>query len=178
MSHADFRPSGEARGLGFAAAARGPCQRRDLDDWAVVGGALPPKLADHIDHCPQCADQVRRVNRVHASLTLMRTQAVPMALLPRANGRALRLLRKVSRASSAVARLLQMNAEMSFWQRVGLHMMRVSLGVAAAGLTLVVRIGMLTGFEQTRSASQQLAARYFDRQSEETDGWSGPRSLV
>ncbi len=154
------------------------CDRADLKDWASRGGPLPARLAAHVMNCPTCATQVRRVNQVHASLTLLRTQSAPADLNGRANARALRMLRRAARASSAARRLLIMRPHLNRWQRTRIHMARMSLAAAAAMIMLVVRAGSLMGFEQTRLLREQLASAYWDRHVDPYGEFSGPRSLT
>ncbi len=139
------------------------CTRRDLDTWAQEGGPLPGRLAAHIRECPGCAEKVRRLSMVHASLGLLRTQPPPANLLARSNGRGLRMLRRVERASEAAKRLLLMRPDLPRWQRAQIHAARFSLAAAASLLLLLMRVGIMSGFEQTRRMGEQLAAAHWDR---------------
>jgi hypothetical protein len=165
-------------GLGEAGTPRIACNRPDLADWSVRGGPLPARLASHVNTCPACADRVRRVNEVHASFTLLRTQSASPNLLARANGRALRMLRRAARASAAAERLLRMHPQLSTWQRAQVHMARMSLGAAAAVLVLCARMGILAGFEQTRQMGEQLAATHWERHIDPGGQFLGPRDLA
>jgi hypothetical protein len=136
------------------------------------------RLAAHITSCPGCADKVRRINQVHASLMLLRTQAAPADLTARANGRALRMLRRAARASAAAQRLLVMRPGLNRWQRAQIHATRLSLTAAAAVVMLVVRAGTLMGFEQTRILGEQLAASHWERHIDPNAEFFGPRSLT
>lgn len=160
--------------------ASGPvaCERADLNDWASRGGPLPTRLAAHVAGCPGCAAKVRRVNEVHASLTLLRTQASPPELTARANGRALRMLRRAARASEAAERLLRMRPDLTPWQRAQVHMARVSLAAAAAIMLLILRTGTTLGFEKTRILGEQLAACHWERHIDPGGEFLGPRDLA
>ena len=158
-----------ARGPGGPASR--PCERPDLADWATRGGPLPSGLAAHIEHCPACADRVRRVNQVHASLTLLGSQPLPANLHARANGRALRMLRRVTRASAAAANLLRMRPNLSPWQRAQLYIARASLSAVAAVIVLVVRVGIISGIERTEAMGQALAAAHWDRHIDPDHEW-------
>jgi len=103
------------------------------------------------------------VNEVHASLMLLGSQPLPANLHARANGRALRMLRRVTRASEAASRLLRMRPNLTPWQRAQVHLARVSLGAVAATLMLMARVGILAGVEQTQSMGQTLASAHWDR---------------
>lgn len=153
------------------------CDRPDLTDWAARGGPLPLRLAAHVTTCPACAGRVRRVNQVHASLMLLRTQAAPPDLLARANGRAMRFLRRATRASQAAQRLLSMRPNLTFWQRTQIHLARMSIGAAAAALALLMRAGVLAGIEQTREAGEQLVAAQWEHIDPHGQSF-GPRSLT
>jgi len=154
--------SGVRSRVPVSGAAR-PCDRSDLATWSTHGGPLPGRLAAHVATCPGCAERVRRVNEVHASLMLLGSQPLPVNLHARANGRALRMLRRVTRASEAAARLLRMRPNLTPWQRAQVHLARVSLGAVAAGLMLMARVGILAGVEQTQSMGQALASAHWDR---------------
>ncbi len=123
------------------------------------------------------SEQVRRMNEVQVGLTLLCTQAAPPDLLARANGRALRMLRRASRVSAAAERLLRVRPNLSRWQRAQLHLARVSIGAAAALLMLVVRAGLLNGFENTRQLGELLAEKHWQRLAAAApDEWMGPRT--
>lgn len=154
------------------------CRRVATDDWAARGGPLPTRLAAHVAGCPDCAEMVRRVSHVHASLMLLRTQAAPADLNARANARALRMLRRAARASTAARRLLQMRPDLSRWQRTQIQVARLSLTAAAAVMMLVLRTGTLMGFEQTRLLTEQLAAAHWDRHIDPQGEFLGPRALT
>ncbi|NLX12810.1 MAG: hypothetical protein GXY44_04045 [Phycisphaerales bacterium] len=144
---------------------KGPsvCTRRDLTQWAEHGGPLPRGLAVHIRECPACAERVRRLSIVHASLGLICTQPSPANLVARSNGRGLRMLRRVERATVAARRLLLMRPDLPRWQRAQIHAARFSLAAAASLLMLLMRMGIMTGFEQTRRMGEQLAAAHWNR---------------
>jgi hypothetical protein len=150
------------------------CDRRDLTEWSIEGGPLPIRLAAHIRNCSACAAHVRRVNEVHASLNLLQSMSIPPDLPARANGRALRMLKRVARASSAAQRLLRIRPNLTRLQRAGIHLARMSLGAAAAVLTLLMRAGLLTGFEQTKQMGQALALRHWEQHIDPGDGSMGP----
>jgi hypothetical protein len=155
-----------------------PCDRRDLAEWSTRGGPLPSRLASHLLQCSGCAERVRRLSRVHSSLMLLRTQAAPADLSARANGRALRMLRRVARASAAANRLLRMRPDLGPWQRAQIHIARLSLGVAAAGLVLVTRASIFTGIERTRELGESLATRHWERHIDPDGEWFGPHGMV
>ena len=152
----------------------GACERADLNDWAGRGGPLPASLAAHVAHCHACAAKVRQISQVHAALGLIRTEALPADLTARANGRALRMLRRAARATAAAERLLRMRPNLSIWQRTQIYAARFSLTAAAAGLTLIVRFGLFSGFEQTREMGRTLAMRHWERHIDGTGEWLGP----
>jgi hypothetical protein len=154
------------------------CSRPDLHKWADTGGALPGRLSDHIRLCPGCADQVRRVSTVHTGLMLLQSQPLPHGLQNRASNRALRMLRRVARASEAAARLLKMRPGLSRWQRAKLHIARVCCGAVAASLVLVVRVGVMTGVYRTRDLGQQLAAAHWDRHIDPNHEWLDPHRMA
>ncbi|MHC4442206.1 MAG: hypothetical protein ACYTF1_16380 [Planctomycetota bacterium] len=151
------------------------CERRDLTDWATRGGKLPAPLADHIRDCPGCAGQVRRVNQTHAALSLLRTQAVPRTCWSKSNNRALRMLRRIARASAKATRLLKTSPNLTPWQRARLHIARATLSAAAAGLILLLRTGIFTGFEKTQDYGETLASLHWDRHIDPDGEWMGPR---
>lgn len=152
------------------------CRRADLEAWADRGGPLPARLARHVRECDACAAHVRRVSEIHVGLTLLCTQSPPTSLSARANGRVLRFLRRAARASEAAHRLLRMRPEMSPYQRAYVHMARLSVGVAAALVMLVVRTGLITGFEETRNLGEQLAEKHWERHIDPNGEWFGPRN--
>lgn len=147
------------------------CDRTDLSRWSDEGGPLPPGLANHIAHCEACSEQVRRINRVHASLALLGNQPLPANLHARANGRALRMLRKATRASEAAGRLLRMRPDLPFWQRAQVHIARASMASAAAFLVCMMRIGLLAGIEHTETMGQTLASAHWDRHIDPDREW-------
>ncbi len=165
-AHIANRGGGPAPGGAPAA-----CERRDLADWAERGGALPARLSAHVARCPGCADLVRRVSDVHASLTLLQTRAVPNPLPARANNRALRMLRRAARASAAAAKLLRTQPRLPLWQRVQLHVMRASLATVVAVFFLIMRIGLLGGIERTQEMGEQLADAHWQRHIDPTGEW-------
>ncbi len=150
------------------------CDGRLVESWAGSGGPLPHRLATHVIDCESCADRVRRVNQVHASLALLTTQRVPGRLANRANARALRMLRRAARASAAASRLLRIRPDLTPWQRAQVHLVRVSAGAVAAMLVLVVRVGAYRGLEHTRSAGEHLAAVHWDRHIDPDHEWLQP----
>ena len=154
------------------------CSRPDLLKWSDTGGSLPRRLSDHIRLCPGCAEQVRRVSTVHAGLTLLVNQPLPHELQSRASSRALRMLRRVARASNAAGRLLRMRPSLSPWQRVKLRIAQSCLGAVAAVLMLVVRVGMVAGIEETRDLGEQLAAAHWDRHIDPNNEFLDPPSLA
>ncbi len=154
------------------------CSRPDLLKWSDTGGSLPRRLSDHIRLCPGCAEQVRRVSTVHAGLTLLTNQPLPHELQGRASSRALRMLRRVARASREAGRLLRMRPNLSPWQRVKLRIAQGCLGAVAAVLVLVVRAGMVAGFEETRELGKQLAAAHWDRHIDPDNEFLDPPSLA
>jgi len=134
-----------------------------LANWSVDGGPLPIRLSEHVKRCAACQAQVDRVNRVQASLTLLQTQALPPNLHARANGRALRLLRRAERASAAARELLCCRPDLPYWQRIQFQVTRLTCGVAATFLLLMIRTGVIHAAEETRDMGQTLAAMYADR---------------
>jgi hypothetical protein len=158
---------------GTAGRSAPPCDRTDLANWTSRGGPLPLRLQLHVARCPGCEAQVRRVNRLHASFALLRTQAAAPDLLARANGRALRMLRRAARASAAAQRLLVSRPNLTVLQRVHIHAARLSLSAVAAGLALLVRAGLLAGIDQTRTLDKYLATRNWDGQFVHDAGWPG-----
>lgn len=155
-----------------------PCDRTDMTAWSQNGGPLPTSLANHIATCPTCADRVRRVNQVHAGLTLLRTERVPTNTRARANGKALRMLRRAARASKAACRLLRMRPDLTPWQRAQVHVARVSLTSAAAVLLLLMRVGIFSGFEHTRQLGQQLADAHWQRHIDPDNEFLNPQDFV
>ncbi len=151
------------------------CHRADLLSWCERGGPLPARLAGHIQECAGCAERVRRASQVHLALTLLATQTAPSDLAVRANARALRFLRRAARASAAADRLLRMRPNLRPWQRAHLHLARLSLGAAAACLTLVARAGVLNSFEHTRVLGEYLATQHWQRHIDPAGEWLGPR---
>jgi len=155
-----------------------PFDQSDLLEWSARGGPLPKRLARHIESCAGCADRVRRVSQVHASLTILRTRPVPAGLYARANSRALRMLRRAARASAAARRLLAVRPNLSPWQRAQLQIARVTLGAAAALLILVMRAGVLTAVEETRAVGKQLAGIHWDRHIDPDHEWLDPPHMA
>lgn len=153
------------------------CERPDLEAWGDAGGALPRSLARHIRTCPSCAERVRRISEVQAGLTLLRTLPVPVNLQARSNGRALRMLRKAARASAAARRLLAARPELTPWQRAQLHLTRLSMGMAAAILILLIRTGVATGFQRTEATGQLLVSQW-ERHVDPNGEWFNPRTLA
>ncbi|UCD28234.1 MAG: hypothetical protein JSV03_14265 [Planctomycetota bacterium] len=151
------------------------CQRRDLTDWSLRGGKLPALLAWHIDECPGCARQVRRVNQTHASLALLRTQPTPRQFWTKSNNRALRMLRRIARASAKANHLLRIGPNLSRWQRARIHIARASLGAAAAFLIMFMRAGVFTGLEKTQDYGEALASLHWERHIDPDGEWFGPR---
>ena len=154
------------------------CTRRDLTQWAEKGGPLPQRLAAHVRECPACAEQVRRLSMVHASLGLLCTQSPPANLLARSNGRGLRMLRRIERASAAAKRLLLMQPDLPRWQRAQIHAARFSLAAAASLLVLLMRMGIMGGFEQTRRMGEQLAAAHWNRHIDPNREFLDPPSFA
>jgi hypothetical protein len=154
------------------------CPTRELHAWRLAGGPLPSRLADHAAACPACAAQVRAVSQVHAALALLSTQAAPPELTARANARALRFLRRAARATAAAHRLLRLRPTLTRYQRACIHMARMSVGAAAAMLGLLMRAGILTGFDRTRELGGKLAACHWQRQVDPDGEYLGPRSFV
>ena len=149
-----------------------------LAKWSIDGGPLPAGLSEHVGHCPACRAKVGRVNRVQASLTLLQTQALPPNLHARANGRALRLLRRAERASAAARELLCCRPDLPYWQRIQFHVTRVSCGVAATFLLLMIRTGVLRAAEETREMGENLAAMYADHHVNPDDSGTGHDSRL
>jgi len=118
------------------------------------------------------------VSTVHAGLTLMANQPLPHEMQGRASSRALRMLRRVARASREAGHLLRMRPNLSRWQRMKLRIAQGCLGAVAAVLVLVVRFGMVAGFEQTRDLGQQLAAAHWDRHIDPNNEFLDPPSLA
>jgi hypothetical protein len=154
------------------------CARADLADWSDRGGPLPARLAEHVLHCSDCAEQVRRVSEVHAGLTLLCTQTPPADLPARANARALRFLRRAARATAAAQRLLRMRPDLTPYQRAYVHFARLSVGAAAACVMLGMRVGVLSGVEQTRQLGEQLAQLHWQRHIDPDNEWLGPRATT
>lgn len=164
-------PTRMSRRDGHGVSVPAACDRPDLAAWSTQGGPLPARLADHVAECPGCARQVCRVNQVHASLMLLSSQPLPPNLHARANGRALRMLRRVTRASAAATRLLRMRPDLPLWQRVQVHIARASLSAAAAVLVLMMRAGVLSGVKETQALGQTLASAHWDRHIDPTGEW-------
>jgi hypothetical protein len=178
MSRAEMNPARRTPTSAAASNIPGACDRADLNDWAGRGGHLPNSLAAHVAECRGCAAKVRQISQVHAALGLMRTQSMPVDLPARANGRALRMLRRAARASAAAQRLLRMRPNLSIWQRAQIYTARLTLTAAAAGLMLVVRIGLFSGFEHTREMGRTLAMRHWERHIDGTGEWLGPPPMA
>ncbi len=170
LHHNGLSPSGTRAGSGDGQPAAA-CDRSDLARWSAKGGPMPARLADHIAECAGCAEQVRRVNRVHASLALLGSQPLPTNIHARANGRALRMLRRVTRASAAARHLLHMRPDLPFWQRAQIYVARFSLAAAVAALVFIVKLGVLTGIERTESLGQALASAHWDRHIDPNHEW-------
>ncbi len=164
------RTMGESVGPTSSPAA---CDRPDLLAWAENGGPLPVRLAEHVQNCPGCRERVRRANRVHAGLMLLRTAAPPRTLSVNSHGLALRMLARVTRASQQARELLTTRRELSRWEVVRLYTTRVSMGLAAAVLLLVVRTGVMLGINTGCRAGQDLANVYWDHVDPEHE-WINP----
>lgn len=147
------------------------CQRPDLTAWASQGGALPARLSVHIQNCPSCAERVRRVNQTHAGLMLLSHQALPPHLHARANGRAMRMLRRAERASAAARRLLAIRPDLPLFERARVHMTRAACGAAAALLVLVLRTGTQQGINRTVTLGQKLASLHYERHIDPDGEW-------
>jgi hypothetical protein len=154
------------------------CEHPDLLKWSDKGGPLPRRVTDHIRLCPGCDEQVRRVSQVHVGLTLLRSQPAPHGLYGQANSRAIRMLRRVARASAAAGQLLKMKPNLSAWQRARLHIARISLGAVAALLVLVTRAGVNTGVQETRDFGERLAAAHWDRHIDPNHEWLDPPRMA
>jgi hypothetical protein len=154
------------------------CEHPDLLKWSGKGGPLPRRMTEHIRLCPGCDEQVRRVSEVHAGLTLLRNQPAPHGLYGRANGRAMRMLMRVARASAAASQLLKMKPDLSPWQRARIHIARISLGAVAALLVLVTRAGVNTGVQETRDLGERLAAAHWDRHIDPNHEWLDPPRMA
>lgn len=153
------------------------CGRRDLMRWADRGGPLPSSLERHIRRCNDCAQAVRRCKEVHAGLTLLRTQTMPVGVVPEGQSGALRMLRRTERASKAALRMLQSKRNLTPWQRAQLQVTRLSMGAAAALLVLVVRTGVIGGIEKAHTTGTTLADRYYSQMSL-TDEMQNPRDMA
>lgn len=130
-------------------------------------------LAFHVVRCPGCADQVRRMNRVFAGLNLLRHEPVPVGGIHRAHARALRMVRRAARVSEAAQRILRMRPNLTPWERARIHAARYALAATAAGLLLVSRAGLLSGFERSRTLGHQLAALHWERHIDPEGEWLG-----
>jgi len=146
--------------------------------WADRGGPLPRSLLAHIQTCPGCSAQVRRINEVHAGLTLLGTQPLPRRLFERANSKALRMMRRAARASEAARRLLQMKPSLTPWQKAQLQLARISLGAAAAVLILVVRTGTVCGLNLIQDETQTLADLHYQRHIDPNGEFLDPPNLA
>ena len=171
MKGADRSPRRLMIGSPDEAGAGVYCDRADLARWSTRGGPIPSSLAAHVGRCRECADRVRHVNRLNASMTLLKAQAVPAGLMNRASQRALRMLRRAERTSADAQRALQAQPDLSSWQRTKLHLARGSMGAAAALLVLVMRVGVLGGLEQTRAAGEALAKAHWDKHIDPDGEW-------
>jgi hypothetical protein len=109
---------------------------------------------------------------------LLRTDRVPTNTRARANGKALRMLRRAARASKAAHRLLRMRPDLSPWQRAQVHIARVSLASAAAVLLMLMRVGILSGFEHTHQLGQQLADAHWNRHIDPDGEFFGRQDYV
>lgn len=154
------------------------CPSTDMHRWISRGGPLPARLTDHARSCPVCAERIRQINRVHAGLTLLGAQAVPVRTTSAANLRAMRMLRVAVRRSAAAARLLRSRPRLSWAQRAQLHMTRMTLASAAAGLMVVLRFGAIAGWERVEADGQRLAAAHWERHVDPTGEWMGPPPVV
>lgn len=171
-------PSSRPNHISTEGLPRPGCGRPDLLKWSATGGALPRRLSEHIRLCPGCADQVRRVSTVHTGLMLLQNQPVPHGLRTRANGRALRMLRRVARASEAAGRLLRLRPNLSPWQRAKLHIARGFCGAVAAALVLAARFGVMSGIDRTRDLGEQLAAAHWSRHIDPNNEFLDPPRLA
>lgn len=171
-------PSARLKHISTESLSRSDCGRSDMLKWSDAGGALPRRLSDHIRLCPGCAEQVRRVSTVHAGLTLLQSQPLPHELHKRANSRALRMLRRVARASAAASQLLQVRPNLSSWQRAKLHIARGCFGAVAAIIIVTLRVGAMVGIEQTKDLGDQLAAAHWDRHIDPNNEWLDPPKMA
>lgn len=147
------------------------CDRSDLRAWSERGGRLPRSLAAHILECPACARRVHAINTVLTGLSLINAQPVPLRTRRLANERALRFLQRAARASAAAQRLLRTNPNLTFWQRAWIHGGRLALSATAAAIVLLMRIGVIAGFEETRNLGEQMAAAHWERHIDPTGEW-------
>ncbi len=154
------------------------CDRRDLERWTDYGGPLPMSLASHLQRCDGCANYVRRVSKVHSSLTLIRTHSMPQRVLPGGNTRALRMLRRIVRASDEATRAVAGKPGLTTLQRVQLHVTRLSAGFAAAAILLVMRVGIVGGIEHVQNVGENLAESYWDNHSDPENDWLRPDRLA
>ena len=136
-----------------------------------LAGPLPSRLADHLGHCPSCSERVRRVNQAHAGLMLLGHQTLPPQLHARANGRALRMLRRAERASATARRLLATRPELPLLVRARVHMTQAACGAAAALLVLMLRAGTQQGIERTVELGQTLADLHVERHIDPDGEW-------
>jgi len=152
------------------------CNRRDLAKWSQRGGPLPGKLADHVTKCPACAHQVRSINQTYASITMLRNQPTPKQFYAKSNNRALKMLKRITRASEKAKHLLTFSPNLSPWQRAQLYVARVSLSAAAAVIILAIRAGTLTGFDKTQEYGETLASLHWERHIDPDGEWFGPQN--
>jgi hypothetical protein len=85
------------------------------------------------------------------------------------------MLRRIARASAKATRLLKTSPNLTPWQRARLHIARATLSAAAAGLILLLRTGIFTGFEKTQDYGETLASLHWDRHIDPDGEWMGPR---
>ena len=158
--------------------ASGRCDHRRLDRWIGRGGPLPADVAAHVEHCERCARRVRQANEVFAAMALVRTLPVSAGLIRRGGGRGLRMLRRASRVSLEARRALAARPGLTYWQRTQLQVTRVSLGLVAAALLMVMRTGIIDGFERTRAAGARLAQEHWDKHIDPEREWFGEDRLA
>ena len=136
-----------------------------LNDSAVGrrGRGISYSLATHLAQCPSCRRLADDLGQVTAILSEWQGQRQPRNLLDRANLHALRILRRVVRASEEARKLTHPERRRSIIPLLRQPIRRLGLSAAAALVLICFRAGWLNGWNEGRQLAQRLAQVHLER---------------
>ncbi|MHC4385692.1 MAG: hypothetical protein ACYTEU_05095 [Planctomycetota bacterium] len=121
------------------------------------------RLSNHIAECPRCQRRLTALNRVEIGFMLVRTQALDIGLLAKANTQAVNVLKNSLRNSPKSAVLRSAKADLSRLEKMRPGFERVLGAAACVFIVLMIKTGVSHSLLDYQEQGEAVIKNYYAR---------------